>query len=153
MPKTTCGWLHSTGPWQSRSEVGLFVNTHSRLNKNSCCCNVITQQDAFKTMLIICSSSCVIVIRFFQHWMLIGQLYSSWPEVHNIVVVLFSRRPFACWSVILLMLTHGIRTGRLRCMSLAANKALRCAEVIIPLLSSVNVSDRGGRHRPAPRCP
>uniref|UniRef100_A0A8B9H999 Ankyrin repeat domain 44 n=1 Tax=Astyanax mexicanus TaxID=7994 RepID=A0A8B9H999_ASTMX len=27
----------------------------------------------------------------------------------------------------------------------AANKALRCAEVIIPLLSSVNVSDRGGR--------
>lgn len=27
----------------------------------------------------------------------------------------------------------------------AANNALRCAEVIIPLLSSVNVSDRGGR--------
>lgn len=27
----------------------------------------------------------------------------------------------------------------------SANKALRCAEVIIPLLSSVNVSDRGGR--------
>lgn len=27
----------------------------------------------------------------------------------------------------------------------AANKALRCAELIIPLLSSVNVSDRGGR--------
>ena len=27
----------------------------------------------------------------------------------------------------------------------AANKAVKCAEVIIPLLSSVNVSDRGGR--------
>lgn len=27
----------------------------------------------------------------------------------------------------------------------AANNALRCAEVIIPMLSSVNVSDRGGR--------
>lgn len=27
----------------------------------------------------------------------------------------------------------------------AANNAIRCAEVIIPLLSSVNVSDRGGR--------
>lgn len=27
----------------------------------------------------------------------------------------------------------------------AANNALRCAAVIIPLLSSVNVSDRGGR--------
>lgn len=27
----------------------------------------------------------------------------------------------------------------------AANNSLRCAEVIIPLLSSVNVSDRGGR--------
>lgn len=27
----------------------------------------------------------------------------------------------------------------------AANNALRCAEVIIPLLTSVNVSDRGGR--------
>lgn len=28
----------------------------------------------------------------------------------------------------------------------AANNALRCAEIIIPLLSSVNVSDRGGRN-------
>lgn len=27
----------------------------------------------------------------------------------------------------------------------AANNSLRCAEVVIPLLSSVNVSDRGGR--------
>ncbi len=84
-------------------------------------CNVVTQQDAFKTMLIICSSSCVIIIGFFQHWMLIGQSYPSCHEVHIIVccfALYTSRRLFACWSVILPMLTHGIRTGRLRCMSL-----------------------------------